>query len=227
MTDIIIKISNSSQLYRKPHDKEIIDFDSGNWRYGGDGYRQGAVRQVVRESNTGRPEVYRLDGQQTSLNCAWQRLWRELNPKLSDKKWGTLLGDELAWCNSTGTSGRYNCILNTNIGMKFPAFSATIINGGAILKGIVKGDYITLESLDVASPTPPTEEVLNKPWLWFWGTNVTPSGKVGYITRQGIDGTMYPVRVPFITERPVQIPVNWLHKLPINSPIPDARWLAT
>lgn len=228
MTNITIIISsqNTTQLYRKPHDLEIIDYDSGNWNYGGDGYRLGKVRGAVLDSNKGMPEVYRLDDQQTLLDCGWQRLWRAINPKLSDGTWGSLLGNSLAWTNRTGFPGRYNCITGEDFGQKNPAFNSSIVNGGAVLKCTVQGDSLLVNNLMVDSTPPPAEEMLESPWLWFWGTTILPSGKINYMVRKGTDGLMYPVRVPFVTESPVLIPIEWMHKLPLNSPIPDARWLA-
>lgn len=223
---IIISSNNTTQFYRKPHDVEIADYDSGNWNYKGDGYRLGKVRGSVLNSKTGLPEVYAVNRELTILNCSWQRFWRNLNPQLSDGKWSSLLGNAVAWTNRTGFPGRHNCITGEDSTQNLPALNSAIINGGAILKGTVQGSYLLLDNLLSSMTPPPIDDALQNFWWWYWGTGVLPSGKVTYITRLGTDGNYHPVRVPFITDEPIKIPLDWLHKLPVNSPIPDARWLA-
>lgn len=213
------------QLYRKPHDIEIRDYDmeeTKGWVYMGDGYRNGPVRDTVLHNPSnpqkrGMPEVYRIyPDHQTPINCDWLWLWRNLNPKLSDKTFCTLLGNGLAWTNNTGFPGRRNCILQEDMSEKDPAFHTPIINGGATLKGIERNGYFFLDSMLISDKVPTAEEVLNKPWLWYYGTTVLANGQVNYITRQGMDGNYYPVRVPILSTRQLYMQLNWLDKLPIG-----------
>jgi hypothetical protein len=215
------------QLYRKPHDVEVISYDDKNWAYGGDGYRAGRVRGAVLSSGKPMPEVYRVQpDHQTPINCAWQKLWRGINPELSDEKWGTLLSNNLAWTNNTGFPGRYNCLTGSDFDQELPRFHAPIINGGAVLKGKEVNGWLEIESLLIGNPVPKAEEVLSKPWLWFWGTSVTKDGSINLITRLGTDGRFHPVRVPILTREPVRFPLTWLHKLPLGAPVPDVRSMA-
>jgi hypothetical protein len=233
---VIVEITNHSftsepnliQFYRHPHDIEIksydLGYDGGGWQYMA--YTSGLVRKSVRNLGKALPEVYRLEpDQQTSLDCDWQKLWKDLNPMLSKRTWSTLLGNALAWTNRTGFPGRHDCINNTDIDSPFPAFDAPRVCGGAILKGVEQGDYLLIESLLKDNRVPSAREVLSKRWLWFYGTSINPEGQVNLIMKPGIDGTYYPVRVPLITKNPVKLKLNTLHKLPIGFIPMDARWL--
>ncbi len=215
------------QYYRKPHDIEIISYDTRDWRYGGDGYRAGTVRECVRDADEPMPEVYRLQPDQvTPIDCAWQKLWRDLNPLLDIDKWATLLGNNLAWTNRTGFPGRRNCLTGADADKQFPVFDAPRICGGAILKGQEDNGWLLIESMLISDPVPDAAEILAKPWLWYWGTGVRPDGGINLIMRKGMDGTMYPVRVPLLTKYRVKLPLLYLHKMPLGAQIPDARWMA-
>lgn len=223
-------LPESNQFYRHPHDIEIksydLGYDNGGWIYMGDGYTSGPVRKSVTVNNVSLPEVYRLEPDQTTaLDCGWQRLWRELNPELSDKTWSTLLGNKLAWTNRTGFPGHYDCINNTDVNLGFPLFDAPRVCGGAILKGVESNGYLFIESLLKDQPVPPTRDVLDKFWLWFWGTSINPRREINLIMKKGIDGNYYPVRIPLITKNPVRLKLNTLHKLPLGYVPTDARWL--
>lgn len=139
--------STAWQIYRKPHDLEIRNYDHTDknygWQYMGDGYRSGPVRRTVTSDpvnnpqQKGMPEVYRIYPDHVSLlPCHWVWFWRNLNYDLSDEKWSTLMGSTLAWMNKTGSPPRKNCVLNSNMSEKDPAFHAPILNGGATCSGI-------------------------------------------------------------------------------------------
>lgn len=231
-----IEVKKALQLYRQPHDLEInratssADLSTTDRVYRGDGNATGVVRDTVINSPRNpnqepMPEVYRvLPDHQTALECRWIRLWKDLNPMLSTSKFSTLLGNGLAWTNNTGWPGRYNCLTGEGDPTKMPAFHAPIINGGAILKGEEYGGKLYIETLISSNPTPTAQEVLSKPWLWFWGTSIWKTGENKYITRLGIDGRYYPVRVPLITRLPVYLPLSWLDKLPAGFIPPGALW---
>ena len=144
------------QLYRKPHDVEIRNYNLDDKVYGlefmGAGYRSGPVRDAVLNdpsSNPNKspmPEVYRMyPDHQTPISCAFVRVWREMNPELSVEKFSTLMDPTLAWMNRTGSPPRYNCLTDENRGEKDPAFDAARLCGGALVKG-VEG-YSLMEAL--------------------------------------------------------------------------------
>jgi hypothetical protein len=213
------------QFWRHPHDVEIKDYnapnDSGRM-YMGDGYRLGKVRQRAVDSGKSLPEVYRLDPDQvTPLQNDFIHLWKDINPELSIEVFSTLLDPNYAWTNNTGWPGHYNHLTGElATGEKGPyeppAFHAPLINGGALLKGAEQGGYLFIENINTSEPAPSAPYVLERPWLYFYGTQVNPSGVVTYINRRGMDGNLYPVRVPFITRFPVYAPLSWLDRLPAD-----------
>ncbi len=209
------------QFYRVPHDVERYNYNTGDLRYRTDGSR-GPVRQVVIDRNKAEPEVYRLNPDiHVILDCTRQWLWRNLNSKLSDKKWSTLLGNGLAWTNGTGFPSHYNCVTGEEPDKAFPRFDQMRVCGGAILTGYEKDGLLYIESMsNIGSPLS-TGEVLDRFWLWYWGTSVSPDGSIQKIPRLGIDGFYYPVIIPIFTSVQATLPLNELHKLPIGEPIPD------
>lgn len=222
----------SIQYYRKPHDLEIYNYDNeqgGGWVYGGNGYRGGKVRQTVLDENKGMPEVYRVKtpDHTTPLACKWIRLWKDINPMLTVNSFSSLLLDNAAWTNNTGFGKRYNCLTGSNAGEKDPAFHAVIICGGAILKGKEEDGWLNIETLTIDQPVPTAEWLLERPWLWYYGTTITPQKKVNNFMKMGIDGKMHPARIPLLTRLPIKWPVNYLHKLPLGSELPSSTWLAS
>lgn len=228
------EVADRFQYYRQPHDVEIVNYDSkdGGRVYRGDGVGGGPVRATVRETNKGMPEVYRyLPDQVTSLSCGWINLWYGLNPELTLKSFCTLLDNHLAFTNNTGWPGRYNCLTGematgTNP-LQPPAFHAGILCGGAIVRKIEQvGGELYFESLLSSEPVPTAQYVLERPYLWFYGMTVIPSGKVNYMVRLGRDGTMKRVRIPIITRYTPHVPVTWLDELPPDFIPPESNWLS-
>lgn len=214
------------QYYRVPHDIERKNWNTKDFLYMGDGYRDGPVRQPVINADDSLPEVYRLDPDiHVILDCAWQRLWRDLNPMLSDRRWSSLLGNALAWTNNTGFPGKRNCITGEDSDEQFPRFDQQRTCGGAIHTGIERSGMLLIDSMLVDNRVPTVEEVLDNPSFWYWGTSINPHGKINLIPRLGIDGNYYPVRVPNVTKTQVFLPLNELHKLPLGSEIPSPTWL--
>lgn len=236
MSNIVIRIASAEavteppiQLYRQPHDVEIYHYDEPeDWRYGGDGYRDGSVRKGKAFNTIPLPEVYRCKDSDhaTQLSCAWLHLWKNINPELTRNSWGTLLDSGLAWMNDTGSPPHSNCVTKYIGDGKSPSFHTPIRNGGAILKGVEQDGFLLVENLHTSNPVPTSDYVLERPWLWYWGTSVRKDGGINYIVRKGLDGTMKHVRIPFITRLPVKIPLEQLHKLPLGSPIPPPTWMA-
>lgn len=221
------------QYYRHPHDIELVNVDSkdGGRVYRGDGNRGGPVRATVRETNKGMPEVFRYAPDQvTPLSCEWIKLWYALNPELTVKSFCTLLDNHLAFTNNTGWPGRYNCLTGTlatgSNPYQPPTFHAGILCGGAIVKMTrMVNTELYFESMPVDGPVPTAQWVLDRPYLWFYGTTIIPSGKVNYMVRLGKDGAMKRVRIPIITRYPPHVPASWLDELPQDFIPPEANWL--
>lgn len=214
------------QFYRIPWDTERVNYNGDPQRLEYTGGNYGPVRQVVLSTGDPMPAVYRLDPDyHVVLDCACQKLWRELNPNLSNKKWSTLLGNGLAWTNNTGFPGKRNCITGEELSKPFPRFDQMRICAGAIVTGVEKSGFLTIESIR-PEKIPPTSEVLAKPWLWYWGTSINPKGGRNIIPRQGIDGKFYGVKVPIITSFLAILPLSQLHKLPLGFIPPSPTWKA-
>lgn len=221
------------QLFRQPHDVEMRRGTSAaslDRVYMGDGARSGPVRESVAESGKTLPEVYRLTpDHQTALPPSWIRLWRDLNPMYSTETFITVLGNTYAWTNNTGWPGRKNCLTGELMDdplAKDPAFHAPLINGGALLKGQEVDGYLLIDSMSTGWAQVPTAEwVLERPWYWFYGTQVNPDGVVTFMTRTGTDGQRHPIRVPFVTRLPVSLPLAWLDRLPVGFIPSDPRWM--
>lgn len=213
----LTEIQEPVQLYRKPHDIEIYSYDSGDWRYGGAGYRSGRRRSAAALNPM--PEVYRLEPDHvTLLNCDCQRLWWELNPELSARTQSTLLDNGLAFCNhGTGFPYRHNCLTGEHPELKDPAFDAPRDCGGALHKGIEQDGYLMIESILTTKPIPAGRDVIDKPWLWYWMTSVRPDGGINIVRRTSLTGALVPVKIPLITNQPVKIRLDFLDKLPIGT----------
>jgi hypothetical protein len=220
--------SSSAVYYRAPHDIERYNVNVDDYRYISNNTIKGPVRDVVTITNTSLPEVYRLKPfHSVGLNATLQWLWKNINPEIGGEKWSTLLDWKLAWCNSSGfgqpDKPRANYVLGKNIGNDDPYFDFSRYCGGAIFKGIIDDSLLRIDAISAFNP-PSAETVLNNPHLWYWGTSVSPRGYVYYIRRMGLDGTMKKVRIPLIVEKPVNIPLNELHKLP-DGFLPEATWV--
>jgi hypothetical protein len=224
------------QFYRKPHDLEIVRYNEPeDWRYGGDGYRSGPVRNAVlndprNPQQKPMPQVYRtFPDHVINLRCAAVRLIRDINhPQIADKQISTLLNSNFAFSNNTGFPERYNCLTGENAGEKDPALHSPILTGGAVLKPLeIVGDMLYYDYIDMNKHLPTASDVIARPWLWFWITAVTSTGQVNMVTRLGTDGLYYPVRMPIFSERPLYAPVSWFHKLPMGFWPASASWMAT
>ena len=202
----------SVQLYRVPHDVERYNMDKDDYRYAG--ARVGVVRKVIRESGVARPEIYRVFPDHTTpIGEKHQWLWRNINPNLSGTRWRTLLGNRLAWTNSSGFPGRRDYVNRMDMDENLPNFDAARVNGGMILEGVEEGGIVWLKSLLTTDTVPTTEEMLNSR-MWSWGTSVIPrDGSINMISRLGTDNKYYNVRIPFLTGRRVWLPLDELHKL--------------
>lgn len=211
------------QLYRWPHDVERQNFDDDNefngLKFRGPGDWSGPVRGAVINAEENplqkpMPEVYRVLPDQTTPLYDWAiRLWRAMNPNLSDNTFVGLLDNKLWLTNGTGWPGRRNIILNKDMNRGFPTFHAPVVTGGALFKGREVNGWLEIENIRYNEPVT-LEYVEERPWLWFYGTTVTRTGRVNMFTRNHrVTRDPIPVRVPFITKNPVRVPLPWLHKL--------------
>lgn len=129
-------------LWRVRHDVETV---AGNWR-------------------AGLPEIFRLYPlHDVPLSESAQRLWRNMNPLMTDKKWSAVLGNGIAFTNRSGFPGHHNYILNEDITKPDPYFDQARICGGAtVIEKYRDGDRIYIESIDVRKPLPTVEQVFEK-----------------------------------------------------------------
>jgi hypothetical protein len=222
-----IQIANGrplEQLWRVPHDCERMNVNKDDYRYRADGSR-GEARVVLDENaepiKKPFPEVYRCAPQHhIILDCAWQKLWRQLNPKLSVDRWQTLLGNKLAWCNGTGFPGHHSCLTGADSDKSFPRFDQPRVCGGAILKGKEIDGRLKIEAMSITQRVPSVDDVLSSNHLCYYGTSVNPDGSVGLIKRMGMDGNYQPVIIPIIMNWQIYLPLDELHKLDMGKPIP-------
>lgn len=223
---IRIRIVRKPSLARAPHDTEMVNFDDEDFDYipnTNNISRVGVIREVVRRVNNARPEVYRLlPLHHVLLTEPLQKLWKDLNPDLSGEKWATLLGDDLAWTNGTGFGGdepKIDYVNKRNLDAeKPPAFDQARFCGGHTFHvDRVEGNRAYLRTLRVDRPLPKASELLANPnyhHLWYWGTSISPTGRIQKIPRLGLDGTLKFVRVPLYTNREVYVMKSELHWLP-------------
>jgi len=200
------------QYFRVPRDVERMDVNANNFRVR-TGTR-GPVRQVVIDKNLAQPEVYRLlPAHHVVLDCAFQRLWRALNPKLSDEKWSSLLGNGLAWTNQTGFPGRFNCVTGADKGKLFPRFDQPRLCSNAVVSGRESNNYLWLDTMLTTNPAMKAADVMRTPHYWYYGTSVNAKGETNFITRLGMDGARHKVIIPVLTSQPVYLPLNELVRI--------------
>jgi len=219
-------LPTSKQYYRVPHDIERMNVDQDDYRYRVDGSR-GKPRTVNDEHGeqilNPFPEVYRcVPFQHIIIDCSFQKLWRQLNPMLSNEKWSSLLGNKLAWTNGTGFPGHYNCITGMDEGKPFPRFDQPRFCGGAIITGIEIDKRLKIDAMATELPVMKAAEVMSNIHYWYYGTSVYPDGHIGLIRRLGTDGKYHPVIIPNMMSWQIYLPLNELHKLDKSKPIPEA-----
>ena len=212
------------QYYRVPHDIERVNVNADNFKYAGN--RSGRVRQAVLDKGEALPEVYRLNpNHHTVLSCPYQWMWKNINPNLSPQKWATLMGNQLMLMNHPADEQFYNCVTGEGAGEPFPRFDQPRVCGGAILAGIEELGKLWIDSMVITQPVKPWGNVLDNPAWWYWATSINPRGEINLITREGMDGNRYPVRIPVLTHYSVWLPLDELHKLPLGFVPHDARWI--
>lgn len=218
---VFVRISSQSQtparrFYRVPRDIERVnasdrpDGSKEDLRVRTDG-TFGKPRQKVLDEGKTFPEVYRIYPlHHVVLNCSFQRLWRDLNPMLSDHRWSSLLGNALAWTNNTGFPGHWNCITGEDADKQFPRFDIPRLCSNAIVAGFEKDGYLWLDTMLTTNPAMRAVDVLDIPYYWYYGTSVNPKGETNFITRLGFDGAYHKVRIPVLTSQKVYVPLDEL-----------------
>ncbi len=176
----------------------------------------------------GLPEVFRLEPDiHVILTEPVQRLWRALNPHLTDEQWTLCLGNTLEFTNGTGFPGRHNYITGADADKEDPKFDQTRICGGATICGAVSEGNLIIQAIDVRFPLPPVEYVRKRRWLWYEAVNID--------VQKGTDGVFRPVirplkgawgkkvYVPLLSSRLMTYPLQYLTKIPLYS-IPPSNY---
>jgi hypothetical protein len=161
------------------------------------------------------PEVFRLfPHHNVVLTEPLQKLWRNLNPQLTDEQWTLCLGNTLAFTNNTGFPGHRNYVTGAEPNAKDPKMDFARVCGGTILKEkYVRDGMLYFEFIDTRQPIPPVDYVINHPYLWFEAVNIAESaGKPVIRMFKGRWGV--PVYMPLLASQDVYYPVELLTKLP-------------
>jgi len=215
------KSSNDYYYYRAPHDTERINFDVSDFRYipnTDKPWNKGVVRKSVRDKGAALPEVYRfLPHHAVVLTEPLQLLWYGINTEISKEKWRTLLGSALAFTNNSsgfgGSTLHADYVNQKNLDYKPPSFDFVRFTGGAIFKGKEINDNVYIDYINVFRSLPTASQLLANKQLWFYATSISPTGRIQYIMRLGLDGTLKRVRIPIYGTHDIYLPKAELHKL--------------
>lgn len=171
----------------------------------------------MRERKRAMPEVYRFwPHHSVVLYEPLQKLWKAINPELDGIKWRSLLGSTLAFTNNSTGFGREchaDYVNHRDLKCKPPSFDFSRFCGGAIVKGKLSGERVYIQTVRTNGKLPTAQELLNSPHLWFYATSISPTGRIQYIQRIGIDRKLHRVRIPLFTEQEVWLPKNEVHLL--------------
>ena len=199
-------IDNTPPLYRVLHDYELYN---------------GEPRQEVINRGKALPEVFSLlPNQFTSLNRAWQQLWKGINPQMTGREWRQLASCHRAFTNNAGydcSEGKHGPFVDyvngRDLGADAPKMEA-LVCGGALLTGepdvLYKGVLcLKVKTLDGRENPPLVEWVLSCPWFWFEAVSVRPDGGV-----QSFGITEHAERVPLVASIfPVYFPMSGLVRI--------------
>jgi len=169
------------------------------------------------------PEVFRLDPDlHVILTEPLQRLWRGMNPQLTDDQWRRCLGNTLAFTNGTGFPGRHDYINNMDVNEKDPAFDQMRVCGGAFLTGTPSGSRLLIDAIDTRKPIPSVEYVMARRFLWFEAVNVDWSVELrSIVIRPFKGGWGKPVYVPVLTSTDASYPLELLTEMDTSQPLPS------
>lgn len=204
---------------RCPHDTERVNINQGRDEYipaSTTPTARGVVRQSVLDKGAPLPEVYRFSpAHSVLLTKPLQLLWKAINPELSNEKWRSLLGSALAFTNNgTGFATPHaDYVNNRDLNYKPPSFDQSRFCGGAEFRATRRDGLAIIESIRTDRPLPTAQQLLDSPWLWFWGTSIAPNGNIYYMRKKSVSGDLIKIRVPLFTELEIYLPWSWVHVL--------------
>ncbi len=167
------------------------------------------------------PEVFRLDPDaHVVLTEPMQRLWRAMNPQLTNDQWRRCLGNDLAFTNNgTGFPGHADYINGVELDKSDPRFDQMRVCGGAFLAGSPFGRALLIDAIDVRKPLPTAHYVMARPWLYFEAVNADWSvEKQGIVIRRFKGEWNQPVYVPVLISVDATFPLELLTEVLLPSP---------
>lgn len=187
----------------------------------------GAVREEVILRGKTLPEVFQPLSDHnpfTPLTRSWQRLWKDINPQITNLEWRQLLFWQRAFTNNNGFEKpgdpRRDYINNKNLTADLPKIEC-LLCGGALVsivgETVFRGEEVyELEVMNGRFGAPPLQDVLKMPWLFYEAVSVSVTGIV-----RSFSLTPYPEYVPFVSLGvPVYMPKKNIKLLPEGAEIP-------
>jgi hypothetical protein len=156
------------------------------------------------------PEVFHFDqNAATKLTKAWQELIMKMNPGMTGRGFRSLLRYDRAFTNFTGFdypkhSPRADFINEIDVDAQLPYFDKCRICGGAVVRGVLNGNTLTVETLDGSKPPPTVAYVMSKPWLYFKAITVKEDGSNSNFPQNGGK----PIYIPLVATGRVTVSIN-------------------
>jgi hypothetical protein len=166
-------------------------------------------KEAGRTIPSARPEVWPLfPNHFVPFTKPWQLTSKEMNPKISARKWTVFYGGGLIIANQQGfgmRKPRANFVTGENIDAELPRVEL-LDCGGNVLTGHVEGLDLVVDVLDWRSTPPSAEALLAQPWHCMYAVMVYGNGGVGYFPQgEQPDGSFVPVVHPLLGD-PTQFP---------------------
>ena len=189
-------------LWYAPSDRYRVNYNTGDMRYNPNG--DGPIRSVVTTNSKPYPAAYRVKPDQAfPVPQAFLNLLAAINPKLSYDRAVSLLIKGMVYCNTNDFQ-----------------IDAVRYTAGATFEGQRDGERVWLKSYSIHNPVPTAAEALAS-HCWFWSTSIGTDGKPHLITRVGLDGQRYGVRMILMSETPLWLPADNL--IPVTA-VMDPLW---
>lgn len=177
----------------------------------------------------GDPEVFWLEGShQVPLDESWQRLIMGLNPGMDGKKLRVVWDFMRAFSNGLGKgfdtvhsplSADYvplrDYFTNRDLTVTGTLRKDKVrVCGGAVVRGVMDGDFLLVDTLDGNQPAPALDWVLPRNWLYFEAvtTHQRVTDGAPQIARFVHNGGS-PVYIPLVARLPVRIPLGILQDM--------------